>query len=645
MCVMRYKPSCLLIIALIGVACSSSSGEPSTDGTDGSGDSDSRIVDGETGLTGLTAELAALREANDGTLQLPDALNFFASTLGEIPGGDASRFESRVGDATMALWEVGAHWEELTADQQRAVETVLGYPRPQSLMAAVASPEDIALQAQIDTARTAIAALVGEDVSFPITGDLVPGLMAVLPGHTTPSAVGGITWAERGGIGVFSGRADRCRISFNADFPLDATIVAHEVFHCFQLHLAADVQDTYTAQSWIIEGSAEWAGATIGGVDARAENNFVNWLLNRGGSMFGLDYAAIGYYWVLESMGVSPWLVIRDMMATAGVEAVAASGLDPLSVLSRVATSSARRVVAPSIPVSDVWDFATANVPLSGDRSSETVTPDSPIVTERAAADFARGLTGVFTLVGGDRVQVAIDSDVGTLEFFGKEPIDWQSSLHQEFCLDEGGCKCGVDGAVDSGLTQGAREVILTGAEFEAGTINYDVRIPDPGTAFTDGHWQGTLTYTVVGIAADGIAGTLTQSSGAIEVSVADGAVTGGSFELGIPGEFNTTGAHAEGVYTTIAAFGGCGFSPQVTTNSVAFAGTITTSNVTIPFNFDLGFSPVEGGPGTMWRIDPVTDPNRRAGEIDTVADQAVRGATGWTVTDVTWTFEMSLAG
>ena len=64
----------------------------------------------------LTAELVELRSQNDGRLALGDALDFFSSTLGEVPGGDPTRFEPRPGDATMALMAVGAHWEELTAE-------------------------------------------------------------------------------------------------------------------------------------------------------------------------------------------------------------------------------------------------------------------------------------------------------------------------------------------------------------------------------------------------------------------------------------------------------------------------------------------------------------------------------------------------
>ncbi len=635
------RVSLFVVVVMVSAACSSSSDEPSTSGRADSASSDEHVVDGETGLTGLTAELAALREANDGRLPLSEALNFFASALGEIPGGDPTRFESRVGDATMALQEVGAHWEELTSEQQQAVQTALGYPKSQSLVARAASPDDVALQELIDSARTEIASSVGSDVSFPITGNMVPGLTAVLPGDTERSPVGGVTWPERGGMAVFSGRADRCRISFNSNFVVTETTVAHEVFHCFQFALAPDISTTYAAQRWVIEGSAEWAGAKIGGVDSLAERHFIEWLTNSG-SMYGLDYAAIGYYWVLESMGVSPWIVVQDMLATSGVGAVAASGLNPSDVLSRVATSAARRQVPPSIPVTAIWDFSTADVPERGTRRSETVTPDTPIEIPFARADFARTPIGVFTLEGGERVQVAIDSDVGTLEFFGKEAIEWAGQLHQEFCLEEGGCRCGLDGAVDSGLTQGSRTVIAGGAELEAGEAKFDIRIPD-STAFTDGHWQGDLTYTVVGIVADGTVGTLSQSVGAIELTVADGAVTGGGYELGIPGQFDRTGgAHAEGVYTTVATFDGCGFSPQVARNDVGFTGNITVGDTNVPFNFDLGFSAADGS-GTLWRIDPPTDPNRRTGEIDTIADQVVRNATGWTITDVTWTFEMSL--
>jgi len=632
-----------VVVTLVAVSCGcASSSDSSPTGPDGSGvttgiaRAESGIANDGTGLTRLAAELANIREANDGMLPLADALDLFAAAFGDIPGGDSTRFEGRQGDGTLAIMAVGAHWDELTADQQSSVRVHLGYSNVQSFRApSVAATVDPIVQSYVDSAQSAIASFLGIDLSFPIVVESIVGLTE------EGVAISTLVWAERDGDPVGTGRPDVCRVRFDPRFA-SATTVAETVFYCFEFELT-DVGAVYAAQPWITAGSARWAGAKVGGVDEQVLGSFSDWRDNEG-SVFGLDYNAVGFYWVVEAMGVDPWSVIGAMLVASGIEAVAVTGLDPAGVLNRISTSIARSHMDPSLPVSAAWDIGVAGVPEMGYRAEGTVTPTLPMVLEGTRSSFAPVIPHVFTLEGGDRVQVAVEADVGTFEFFGKDPIVWPGQWHQEFCLDEGGCLCGLDGAVDSGLDQGSRNLVVGSGELDASLIRYDLRIPDPGTAFTDGHWEGTLTYTVVGIDTGGTLGTLSQSVGPIDLTVANGAVTAGSFELGIPGEFDSAGgARAVGVYDTVAAFGGCGFSPQVTTNSVGFAGTITTSSgVSIPFNFDFGFD-ASAGPGTLWRIDTVTDPNRRTGEIDSIADQVVRGATGWTVTDVTWTFDMGL--
>src|SRR3990172_2204850 len=88
---MRSLRSIFLVVALVAVSCGgSSSGGSSTTGTSEAGSTttttvpDTGIVDADTGLTGLTAELAAIREANDGNLPLADALDLFAAVFGPI---------------------------------------------------------------------------------------------------------------------------------------------------------------------------------------------------------------------------------------------------------------------------------------------------------------------------------------------------------------------------------------------------------------------------------------------------------------------------------------------------------------------------------------------------------------------------------
>ena len=628
-----------VVVALVAVSCG---GSPSSDTstTDGSGatttttPTDTGFIDADTGLTGLSADLSAIRIANGGVLPVGDSLDLFAATFGDVPGADAFRFEGRPGDGTMAMLAVGAHWEELTAEQRQAVLNLLGYTTVQSFRAPVALGGSEALQAQIDTARAAIAGFVGTDLAFPVVGEVIPEL--TVGGRR----VLGVAIPERGGAFVTTGRPDLCRVQFTNDPAPNATTVAHEVFHCFQFQLGPDLADAFASQAWIIEGSAEWAGAKVGGVDDDIVAHFAEWRSNTG-SLFGLDYNAIGFYWVIESMGVSPWSVIGEMLATEGTDAVAATGLDPGDVLNRVSTSLARSTQSPTIPVSAVWDFSVAGVPNLGVRHDETVTPDHAFEASLGRSDFARGGIALLTLEGGERVEVRVDSDVGTVEFHGKDAIEWNGSLHREFCLEDGGCRCGVDGEVDPGLGEGSRELILGAGELGSGPITYLVRIPDPAGAFTDGHWEGTITSSVFVVTVNSTTGTRHETTAAMEFTVENGAVTSGSYGVSYFINFvNETGATGEGTSTVTGRFTGCGFAPQLYGTGFGMDAVLHIPDVgNVPLVFDETIDSPPIGP-TLWVIDPVTDPNRRTGQIDPIAELEFIRSSGFGASDVVFTFE-----
>ena len=646
---MRSLRSLLVVIALVTGSCGGSSSATSTPASDGSTTTtapESAIASTDDGLTGLTAELAAIRGANDGALPLADALDFFAATFGDIPGGDGNRFEGRPEDGTMALMAVGAHWDELTPEQQEAIRVRLGYSTVQSFRAPIVVADEAAaaaLQVQIDSARSTIAGLVGSDVLFPIVGEMMAGLTAVAPGETTPIPVAGVTIPERHGVLATSGRPDQCRIRFSSDYPLNATTVAHEVFHCFQFQIGPDISDVFASQSWVVEGSAEWAGAMVGGIDSLVVEHFHQWRDNTG-SLFGLDYDAVGFYWVVASMGVSPWTVIGDMLAVDALEAVAATGLEPVDVLQRVASSLARSQSDPALPVSGVWDFSV-NVPEGGIRIPFTLTPTTPpYESEEARSGFARGSDVVLRLEGGERVEVDVVADVGTLEFFGKDALEWEGSLHREFCLEDGGCRCGVDGAVDPGLGEGSRELVLAGGELGGGPITYQVRMPDPEGAFTDGHWQGTITSSVLVITTGTGVGVRHETIAPFEFTIENGAVTSGTYSLQFFDEYRSDIGSGEGTATVTGGFVGCGFSPQLIGSTFGLDMTLVVDGHPVPFAFETDISGA-AGPGTVWRNDPITDPNHRSGIFDVAAYIDMIRASGFGATDVVMTYEATRSG
>ncbi|MEO6122134.1 MAG: hypothetical protein ABIR32_00385 [Ilumatobacteraceae bacterium] len=582
------------------------------------------------------------RLANNGRLPLDDALDLFAATFEPIEGGDGSALAdiADVVDGTAALSAVSTYWDELNGDQQASVRGALGYTVGQSRRGP--SAETMAAQRavadEVDAAVAAISALTGRTLSVPIRTDQIAHL------RSDAREVLGLSWPELDGEFVTSGRMDSCRISFSTTPPANAVTVAHEVYHCFQFDNAADVGDVLGGHSWIIEGSAEWAGETVAGLDDLGGARYNQWSSNTQ-SLYGLDYRAIGFYWVLESTGIDPWQANFAMLGHENLDAVTATGGDPLQILNRVGTSLARRGVGPALPVDGVWDFTPPIVPARGHRNPVTLTPEMPFEVALDRGAFTRSGPSLVTIEGGERVSVNVESDVGTLQFFDHDPISFLDSLHREFCLDPGGCRCGVDDSVGSELEDGSRELIVSAGLLEGGSTTYDLHIPND-VAFTDGHWTGAITTSVFNVdTPNGTAGTRHDAIAPFELTVENGAVTSGTYTLNFFFTVNGATGTGEGIGSVDGVYSGCGFSPQLHGQAFGFHGSVTTnSGISVPLDFDR---PITGASATStaWVFDAVTDPNRRTGELDPTADLAYIRSSGYGASDIITTFEATLDG
>ena len=660
----RFSVLCLLVTTLVSCSGSKSDSDTSANGSstpessvttaDGGG-----LVDPESTLDPVTVELAAVREANDGRLPLQDSLDLFASTVGAIPGGDSTRFSGQEDNGNMALHAVLRFWDELTDEQVKAVESALGYgDLRSSFMKPAAPPPDPTLQREVDAQRAIIASRLGIDVPFPIVGYLVPGLAVVDPtGHLI--AAGGLAVSERDGSIVGSGTPDRCLIKFAQEDPLTANRVAHEVFHCFQFFLAGDLTVFYEAQHWITEGSASWAANDVAGVNSLTEARFRTWVSTRS-SLYAMAYEAIGYYWVLDSLGVSPYEVIDDMLIAGGSQAaVAASGLDPLQVLSRAATSRPRAHTVQSLPVSERWDFTSPRVPRFGNQSEWTLTPADGIRNSASLPNFAMATTQLLHLREGSVVRVNLSGEVGSLEFFGKDPIEWNGTFTREFCLEEGGCACATDGTE---MEQGSRDLIVAGAQLSPGRVVYDIQMPE--TAFTDGHWEGLTGSSELTLSGETGSGFRPGTGSPIEFTIEDGVVTSGAYGLTFEGIFQTAFGAATGSVSIFGDVTGCGYSPKMVPTAINIAGTVTLadgSSGLFQVEMDLAAQvmhiqppigppqslPMTGGPSTptgftSWLIYPGSTATHRVGELDASAEISAMTLAGFTVSDVVFAFDVS---
>lgn len=619
----------LLLIA----ACSDGSSHDRTEQPNGS------VVpasDAAQAGTALAAELATLRSNGGGRLPKADAIDLFASTFGAMPGGDPTRFTG-MSEGTSALFELMHYWSELSPDQQQSVNEALGIVGDDPGSGPPRVRPYATLQSEVDAAAAAIAARVGFDLPFPIRADEVDLIGAP---RTDALVLDGITYPMQGGEVALTGAPDACKVRVRIDRAPGT--VTHEVFHCFQYALAGDMEHLWDSWVWVMEGGASWVAAELtGDVDV---GPFTSWMAHHG-SVGDLSYEAIAVFWVVEAMGVDPFTVVDDMLIDDSTltETIAATGVDPAAVMSRLASSAARGAGSPALPVSEIWEFGVDHVPPDSDRHTAEVTSRTPFRLATTKPEWSREPAQVLSIPTGDRVDVRTGGSVGSFEFFGQDAIGWTGQFHEQFCLLTGGCRCGVDGSVDSGLRQGAREMVLAGGAIGAGRLSFEVRLGDEG--FTDGHWTGRVLTNSTVLSGDGTTGTR-EDTGTFELTVENGAVVAGSYTLGGPVELLLGGASAAGTGELAGTITGCGFAPQVLCST-------WTTDVTMQFPGGAGSMPLHqstpcgstGPSTTAWVFDPRTGPNVITGQIDPTPQLNLARAAGLDASSTVITFEATRDG
>ena len=125
---------------------------------------------------------------------------------------------------------------------------------------------------------------------------------------------------------------------------------------------------------------------------------------------------------------------------------------------------------------------------------------------------------------------------------------------------------------------------------FGSGPMTYLVRIPDPAGAFTDGHWEGTITSSVFVVTVNSTTGTRHYfATAAMEFTVENGAVTSGSYGVSYFINFvNETGATGEGTSTVTGRFTGCGFAPQLRGTGFGMDAVLHIPDVKTPRSYSM---------------------------------------------------------
>ena len=475
------------------------------------------------GATATAAEIAAFmarevdvgaRLTEEGVVPLDLALDLFAGSYGAIDGGDPDAFGPALASTTQVIRGVLAHWDELTDAQRSAVEAAVGptaddtgddtagddtaqagatgvgesgvvlaagpgAAAPAALAAANGRPRTVVLPditADIAKLRADLEGHFGRTLSVPIEWVERP-LPASLRGTVATVDAAAGTMPVRGGALAATGRMDTCRIEiypggaaeYAADLEFFQGLLGHEVAHCFQFDAMTDVGQG--VPEWIIEGSAEFAGAVVTD-GAYAESAWNSWLGEPDLSLFRRAYSAIGAFATAEQSGADPWTAMLEMIAAPSSRAALEMLFDapPEEAMRTIATAVVRE---PSLGAE--WESTGPGIPALRGTVELAAGEGSPAaqtlsLQRYGAAPFTVTVTGVV-------VDVTVQGALGALGVPGGTVADIDGGLIQRYCVT-GSCVC-PDGTDVQGTEiphEGVFGLGLTSVDPVNASFRFDVR-------------------------------------------------------------------------------------------------------------------------------------------------------------------------
>lgn len=120
--------------------------------------------------------------------------------------------------------------------------------------------------------------------------------------------------------GGTAGAPAKCETFINPSFPKEDTeyqtlALIHEVFHCYEAADYPTVAAYIDAPAWLIEGEAEWVGATLAPTELPVWNDYLTRLST---SLFARSYDAIGFYAHMTNSGQDTWHLLDKMLKAGG---------------------------------------------------------------------------------------------------------------------------------------------------------------------------------------------------------------------------------------------------------------------------------------------------------------------------------------
>lgn len=267
----------------------------------------------------------------DGTVPLDTALAAFSVAFGPLPGiEDAEGDPAVIGSASGPTRWILNHWDELTPEQQSAVDRYLAVDGPASIRTdpvAALNPLTAAVLDQSGFQRLAeeMAGKVGDKLGRSL-GVPIDVVLRDLPGRDKDEIIYANT-IPLDAAGEHAVRATprmaRCQVQVGKaaqvlpDVADQDAILAHEVFHCFQYALAKKLGDAMAMPAWLAEGAGAWVGEEIAGGSGIGGKYWLGWLSSPILGLFTREYSAIGFYAHLKTSGVDVWSRLDKMQLAA----------------------------------------------------------------------------------------------------------------------------------------------------------------------------------------------------------------------------------------------------------------------------------------------------------------------------------------
>ena len=277
-------------------------------------------------------------EVSGDVVPLDTALAAFSLAIGSLPGVDIpDGRRDMIRSGTGPLRWVRAHWDELTVDQQEAVNRyVSGEPADASGLAGMVMAAAVLAASADGVDQDAIKALITQDlnkladklgrplgipVELRVAADFVDGDGAMFADPV--DANGG--WAGTpvkcvvtiGKLGLDVAKQINGGV---ASAELES-FIAHELFHCYSFTVGNPAAIP-SRPAWVMEGMAEWAGETISG--GSTVSNWALWLMAPGTALFDRTYAGIGFWAHLDENSVGLWPFALDIVAASDAGSAAA---------------------------------------------------------------------------------------------------------------------------------------------------------------------------------------------------------------------------------------------------------------------------------------------------------------------------------